>query len=365
MNKTNHYKNLLSQFAKLYRHNNQGSFKTKQRYTEAFERFLSYVADEYKLEKLANISGKHIESYIEYMQERELSASTIKTDLAAIRFWHDQIPNAKYILPNNDKFELERRKFVGTDRAWSNLEFIRMINLCMKLNRVDYEACFVVARYAGLRLHEVFRIDTSIARAALKNGYITIKGKGGLIRKIEINHTIRIEFEKFLKITPPGYKLFVPKDMPTHIAMKELQNFINTHRKTVQDPDSMRPMTFHGLRHTFAAETYKDLIKKGKSEYEARKQVSLLLGHKRDDVTKIYLAGIDNNDKPVGYGEGGGAMFKEYPDIVTVAQLQKMLGIGKNTAYNMLKNSTIQSIRIGKVHKIPKRNIIKYLQSKR
>ena len=57
-------------------------------------------------------------------------------------------------------------------------------------------------------------------------------------------------------------------------------------------------------------------------------------------------------------------MFQNYPDVVNVAQLQKMLGIGRNTAYELLKNNMIKSIRIGRVHKIPKANIIKYLHSK-
>jgi excisionase family DNA binding protein len=56
-------------------------------------------------------------------------------------------------------------------------------------------------------------------------------------------------------------------------------------------------------------------------------------------------------------------MFVEYPDVVEVADLQKMLKVGRNTAYNLLKENKIRSIRIGKVHKIPKVNIIKYLQS--
>ena len=79
---TNHYINLLSQANKLYRHNRQGSYKTKERYYEAFKRFLRYLADVYRLEKIANISGKHLSSYVEYMQYRNYSASTIKTDLA-------------------------------------------------------------------------------------------------------------------------------------------------------------------------------------------------------------------------------------------------------------------------------------------
>ena len=56
-------------------------------------------------------------------------------------------------------------------------------------------------------------------------------------------------------------------------------------------------------------------------------------------------------------------MFNNYPDVVNVLQLQQMLGIGKNTAYTLLKNNTIQSIRIGKIHRIPKANIIKYVKT--
>jgi len=55
-------------------------------------------------------------------------------------------------------------------------------------------------------------------------------------------------------------------------------------------------------------------------------------------------------------------MFRNYPDVVSVSQLQQMLCIGKNTAYMLLKTKTIKSIRIGRVHRIPKANIIKYFK---
>ena len=57
-------------------------------------------------------------------------------------------------------------------------------------------------------------------------------------------------------------------------------------------------------------------------------------------------------------------MFQDYPDIVNIEQLREMLGVGRNTAYSLLKNNEIRSIRIGRVHKVPKINIIKYLQEK-
>jgi integrase len=60
----------------------------------------------------------------------------------------------------------------------------------------------------------------------------------------------------------------------------------------MQDPDSNRPLTFHGLRQTYAAEKYRQLIADGISELDAHLTVSQLLGHERVDVTNIYLASM-------------------------------------------------------------------------
>jgi len=289
------YNNLIIQAEKLRRHNRQGSFKTRERYFDALKRFCHFLANEYRLEKLANVAPKHFIAYSEAMKKRGLSPSTIKTDLAAIRFFHDQIPNPRHQLPNNSELSLMRRQFGKVDRTWSNREFNLMLLKCMELKRPDFEACIAIARYAGFRIHEVMKIDTATARSALKNDFITIKGKGGKVRDVSINHTIHVVLKNALERTPQGEKLFVPKDKHTHEVIKELQTFIATHRKSVQDEGSTRPMTFHGLRHTCAAEWYKRLVEEGQSEYQARLQVSKWLGHERDDVTNIYLASIEKD----------------------------------------------------------------------
>ena len=56
-------------------------------------------------------------------------------------------------------------------------------------------------------------------------------------------------------------------------------------------------------------------------------------------------------------------MFTDYPDIVTVEQLKSMLGISQHTAYKMLDNGSISAIKVGKVYRIPKLNVIKYALS--
>ena len=84
------YRSQIMQLDKLARHNRQGSFRTKDRYYEAFKRFCAFLADHYQLQKIENISGKHLVAYVLYMQEHGKSASTIKTDLSAIRFFPRQ-----------------------------------------------------------------------------------------------------------------------------------------------------------------------------------------------------------------------------------------------------------------------------------
>ena len=54
-------------------------------------------------------------------------------------------------------------------------------------------------------------------------------------------------------------------------------------------------------------------------------------------------------------------MFAEYPDIVTVKDLQTMLGIGRHAAYDLLGDGEISCIRLGNAYKIPKINVIDYV----
>ena len=99
-----------------------------------------------------------------------------------------------------------------------------------------------------------------------------------------------------MEVTKPGHKLLVKDNVPTDKAISELQQFIFKYRKEVQDPNSKRPMTFHGLRHTYAVEKYQTFLLSGMSELDAHYAVSRLLGHERADVTNIYLASLKKED---------------------------------------------------------------------
>ena len=72
-----------------------------------------------------------------------------------------------------------------------------------------------------------------------------------------------------------------------------MQQFIIRHRDAICDPTAPdRRITFHGLRHTYAAEKYTSLVDGGMTPLDAHFTVSRLLGHERPDVTNIYLASV-------------------------------------------------------------------------
>ena len=55
-------------------------------------------------------------------------------------------------------------------------------------------------------------------------------------------------------------------------------------------------------------------------------------------------------------------MFADYPDVVDVSGQQSMLGnIGRQTAYELVRKGTIKAIKVGKLDRIPKINVIAFL----
>ena len=56
-------------------------------------------------------------------------------------------------------------------------------------------------------------------------------------------------------------------------------------------------------------------------------------------------------------------LFTKYPDVVNVQQMCEMLGgICDKTAYRLLKSGEIKSFIVGRHYRIPKLNILEYLE---
>ncbi len=56
-------------------------------------------------------------------------------------------------------------------------------------------------------------------------------------------------------------------------------------------------------------------------------------------------------------------MFKHAPDVLTVPEVAKLLRIGKNQAYDLVKDGRLGAVRLGKKLIVPKPALIDFCQN--
>ena len=54
--------------------------------------------------------------------------------------------------------------------------------------------------------------------------------------------------------------------------------------------------------------------------------------------------------------------MKEYPDIMTVDEMSKALGISSKTGYKLIKEGVIKSRKVGRAYRIAKVHLLSYLK---
>ena len=154
------------------------------------------------------------------------------------------------------------RRFGQQDRIWTNSEFGKLIGRAMAEERQDYILALYLARYAGLRIHECFRMNAAATERALRENTLTVRGEGGKVRIVPIeDDRITMMLQRLLEKTERGHKLLVPDGVPTDRAIAGMQQFILHHRNAICDPTAPdRRITFHGLRHPYVKPTTKKFI---------------------------------------------------------------------------------------------------------
>lgn len=287
------YKNLCFQIERVFDHKRECSYKTRERYEDGVKHFAKYVAEVYKKQNLNTIKPMHLYGYVECMQEVGYSPSYITTNLSAIRYFCDALGKDSKRLPSNRQLEVNARGIqerIGPDRAWSEIEIAGFVRYARQVGQDRYADMISLSALLGFRIHEICRLEKRHLEQALKDRCISIKGKGGLVRDVPVDDLSLIK--ELYDRTPKNSKVFVMNNEKTHLLIKRLQVFIYNHQNNFAIGDHQ--LTFHGLRHFYAAEKFKHFRSVGYGEYEAKKKVAMLLGHHRVEVVDIYLLSKKN-----------------------------------------------------------------------
>lgn len=311
--------NLMAQAERIFSQTNQHSIKTRYRYLAAEERFAGFLAEEYKLQKISNVKARHLIDYVQHLQEKGLSPSTVQTDIAAIRFFHGKT-GSKNMLPQNNNLNLQKRQVGKMDRAWTKYEVENAIKLAQSMGRDDVVYAIKMASIYGMRLEEVCKCQTNHLKDGLSNGDLYVKGKNGQVRFIPLRTKEELVLARSLIDFAIKHKRYGTDRVlydnvrgGTQKAKKSIQNWISNHRYAFEDKSrennseqkkyakdakkkaiklKTESITFHGLRHQYAQQQYNKLLASGVPPAKARLIVSERLGHHRAEITKIYLSDI-------------------------------------------------------------------------
>ncbi|WP_187291198.1 tyrosine-type recombinase/integrase [Clostridium sp. K25] len=312
---------------KLFRNNNQKSIKTRYRYLAAQERFCKWLAQNTNIKKIKNVKARHFIKYVKYLQENNLSPKMIKAELSGVRHFH-VLTGSKETLPVNSRLNIP--KVVtngGVDRSWSQKEVRDAIALAQKMGRIDVIMAIKICYSFGTRIEEVITLNTKQITNAIKNLQLDLENtKGHRPRGVNVGTESKY---KNMQIRALKYasehalsrdKVFIKLGKQTHTIIKSVQNWVNNNRSKFQENnvrinrdnklEMERPkanLTMHGLRHSYANNLYKEILKEKLLEHsksqekqferertreiekETRLEVSNSLGHGRDQITSTYI----------------------------------------------------------------------------
>lgn len=298
------------QVEKIFKHTRQNSFGTRARYQDSCLQFVRYCMVKFKMQNIRNLHDKHVAAFVKERQENGIGARTIKNDLAALRYMHDQVQKPRHTISDNKQLQkqynivLEKTPVVNGDRSWTPSEYGEMQKIATELGNRNVADCMTLARSMGLRVTEAAAVSRAQAEHAIRTGIYQVKGeaKNGKHREVPLSKEGRQIFERRLALTARGERLFIRPGEKTHQVVNRMEKFIENHRHKVLTEEgesqrvdlrdgSARSLTFHGLRYGYVQDRMEQEIAKGFKYDQAALIISKEVGHERIDVIKIYEGG--------------------------------------------------------------------------
>ena len=62
----------------------------------------------------------------------------------------------------------------------------------------------------------------------------------------------------------------------------------------------------------------------------------------------------------MGFSDVYRSVLKDYPDVLTVEEMSRALGISTKTGYKLIRENKIESLKVGRSYRIPKAHLLSY-----
>lgn len=314
-----------------------GRDKKANQYIRGVKSLVTYLANETKITKLKNYKNSDVIEFERTLLDNNYSVNTIKPYMSGIQAFHggllesgitkNKIQDANTI---HKKVELPKRQSGVLDRAWTNREYIEMLNKAKADGRNDVYYGLKLGDEFGIRIQTVGRLTLKQVNKALKEGYLRVKEKGGKWRNIPVeNDKMRqtlLDLQMIAKTENLKVKDHIFRDSDffsenkktqgdnSHDkTVKSIQNYIGNNRNDIQDLDrksiseyasskekrivEKTELSFHGLRYRYAQRQMDKFLKMGYSYGQALGATAHLMGHERSQISRVYLCQKVANDE--------------------------------------------------------------------
>jgi integrase len=275
----------------------KGSKIASQGTVRGYEQSLKTCCDymkEFKLGALRDITPEQAKNYLE-LRATENAQSTINMDRQAIQFMmqhvtHQLTPEQKLDVVKSSK------ETILESRGYTPEQVQRITEHQSEKHALSTQIC----HESGVRVHELFTLRPSGQVApsprevhAEKFSHMpdptqtyTVKGKGGLIREVQIPTRLAEQLEA-RKLDVPRVEIDRNISYTTHYDIAAGHRFSDAFTKA-----SIRGLGYsngaHGLRHSYAQDRYEQLANHMK-RIDVMTVISQELGHFRPDITEVYL----------------------------------------------------------------------------
>ena len=64
----------------------------------------------------------------------------------------------------------------------------------------------------------------------------------------------------------------------------------------------------------------------------------------------------------MGFSDVYRSVLKDYPDVLTVEEMSRALGISTKTGYRLIRENKIESLKVGRSYRIPKSHLLLYMR---
>jgi hypothetical protein len=277
----------------LCRHNRDGSYATQA----DREHILDLIADQldemgFRHMNAHSLKPKHVEKLVERWLVENLSPGTIKNRMSALRWWAEKIGKENIIARTNAAYAIPDRVYVSNISKAKELAMDQLANirtLCIRIS-LRLQAAF------GLRREESIKIVPSGADRGASLLLKDSRTKGGREREVPVRTPEQRQLLNEAKALAKGKSLVAPgytsyRDYLQHFRAECARVGIHA---------------FHGHRHYYAQERYKELTgwecparggptskqltpKQKALDREAREVISREMGHGREQITAVYL----------------------------------------------------------------------------